>query len=53
MLRRLQRAYDEHDYDYLALFPPERAGDLYAALAARGRGDRPATRTALEAMRSR
>jgi hypothetical protein len=53
MLRNLQRAYDEQDYDVLALFAPEGAADLYAALAASRRGDRPAARTALEAMRSR
>lgn len=53
MLRNLQRAYDEQDYDVLALFAPEGAADLYAALAASRRGDRPAARTALEAMRAR
>ncbi|MGY1719536.1 DUF1028 domain-containing protein [Blastococcus sp. SYSU DS0552] len=53
MLRNLQRAYDERDYEYLALFAPEGARDLYAALAASGRGDREAARQALEAMRAR
>jgi uncharacterized Ntn-hydrolase superfamily protein len=53
MLRNLQRAYDERDYETLALFAPEGARDLYAALAASRRGDRDAARTALEAMRSR
>ncbi|WP_371821163.1 DUF1028 domain-containing protein [Blastococcus sp. PRF04-17] len=53
MLRNLQRAYAEQDYDYLALFAPEGASDLYAALAASRRGDRQATRRALEAMRAR
>ncbi|RBY96759.1 DUF1028 domain-containing protein [Blastococcus sp. TF02-8] len=53
MLRNLQRAYDERDYEYLALFAPEGARELYAALAASRRGDREAARRALEAMRSR
>jgi uncharacterized Ntn-hydrolase superfamily protein len=53
MLRNLQRAYDERDYETLALFAPEGARDLYAALAASQRGDREAARGALAAMRSR
>jgi uncharacterized Ntn-hydrolase superfamily protein len=53
VLRNLQRAYDERDYDTLALFAPEGARDLYAALAASRRGDRAAARGALEAMRER
>jgi uncharacterized Ntn-hydrolase superfamily protein len=53
LLRNLQRAYDERDYEMLALFAPEGARDLYAAVAASGRGDREAARTALEAMRAR
>jgi uncharacterized Ntn-hydrolase superfamily protein len=53
MLRNLQRAYDERDYETLALFAPVGARDLYAALAASRRGDRAAARAALEAMRSR
>jgi uncharacterized Ntn-hydrolase superfamily protein len=53
MLRNLQRAYDERDYEILALFAPEGARDLYAALAASQRGDRDAARAALEAMRAR
>ena len=53
MLRNLQVAYDERDYEHLALFAPEGARDLYAALAASHRGDRAAARDALEAMRSR
>jgi uncharacterized Ntn-hydrolase superfamily protein len=53
MLRNLQRAYDERDYETLALFAPEGARDLYAALAASRRGDRDAARSALEAMRGR
>jgi uncharacterized Ntn-hydrolase superfamily protein len=53
MLRNLQRAYDERDYEMLALFAPEGARDLYAALAASRRGDRAAARDALEAMRVR
>lgn len=53
MLRNLQRAYDEGDYETLAVFAPEGARDLYAALAASRRGDRSAARAALEAMRSR
>ncbi|MGY1635021.1 DUF1028 domain-containing protein [Geodermatophilus sp. SYSU D00742] len=53
MLRNLQRAYDERDYEHLALFAPEGARDLYAALAASQRGDRAGARAALEAMRSR
>jgi uncharacterized Ntn-hydrolase superfamily protein len=53
MLRNLQRAYDERDYETLALFAPEGARDLYAALAASRRGDRDGARTALEAMRAR
>jgi uncharacterized Ntn-hydrolase superfamily protein len=53
MLRNLQRAYSERDYDTLAVFAPEGARDLYAALAASRRGDRAAARSALEAMRAR
>ncbi|MGY1731882.1 DUF1028 domain-containing protein [Geodermatophilus sp. SYSU D01045] len=53
MLRNLQRAYDERDYETLALFAPEGARDLYAALAASRRGDRAAARAALEAVRAR
>ncbi|TKJ18393.1 DUF1028 domain-containing protein [Blastococcus sp. CCUG 61487] len=53
MLHNLQRAYDEADYETLAVFAPEGARDLYGALAASRRGDRPAARAALEAMRSR
>ncbi|SEO70506.1 DUF1028 domain-containing protein [Trujillonella endophytica] len=53
MLRNLQRAYDDRDYDTLAVFAPEGARDLYAALAASRRGDRAAARGALEAMRER
>jgi uncharacterized Ntn-hydrolase superfamily protein len=53
VLRNLQRAYDERDYETLAVFAPEGARDLYAALAASRRGDRAAARSALEAMRAR
>ncbi|MCZ2848498.1 DUF1028 domain-containing protein [Modestobacter sp. VKM Ac-2978] len=53
MLRNLQRAYDERDYETLAVFAPEGARDLYAALAASRRGDRAAARSALEAVRAR
>jgi uncharacterized Ntn-hydrolase superfamily protein len=53
MLRNLQRAYDERDYETLAVFAPEGARDLYAALAASRRGDRDGARTALESMRAR
>ena len=53
MLRNLQRAYDEGDYETLAVFAPEGARDLYAALAASRRGDRQGARSALEAMRAR
>ena len=53
VLRTLQRAYDERDYDTLALFAPEGARDLYAALAASRRGDREAARAALAAVRQR
>jgi uncharacterized Ntn-hydrolase superfamily protein len=53
LLRNLQRAYDERDYETLALFAPVGARDLYAALAASRRGDRTAARAALEAMRAR
>ena len=53
MLRNLQRAYDEGDYEMLAVFAPVGARDLYAALAASRRGDRQAARQALEAMRGR
>jgi uncharacterized Ntn-hydrolase superfamily protein len=53
MLRNLQRAYDERDYEMLALFAPEGARDLYSALAASQRGDRTGARSALEAMRAR
>jgi uncharacterized Ntn-hydrolase superfamily protein len=53
MLRNLQRAYDERDYETLAVFAPEGARDLYAALAASRRGDREAARAALLAVRSR
>jgi uncharacterized Ntn-hydrolase superfamily protein len=52
MLWNLQRAYEEQDYERLALFAPEGARDLYAALAASRRGDRPAARQALMAMRA-
>ncbi len=53
MLRNLQRAYDERDYETLAVFAPEGARALYSALAASGRGDRAAARDALLALRSR
>jgi uncharacterized Ntn-hydrolase superfamily protein len=53
MLRNLQRAYDEGDYEMLAVFAPEGARDLYAALAASRRGDRSAAKAALSAMRER
>jgi uncharacterized Ntn-hydrolase superfamily protein len=53
MLRNLQRAYDERDYETLTLFAPEGARDLYAALAASRRGDRTAARAALLAMHAR
>jgi uncharacterized Ntn-hydrolase superfamily protein len=53
MLRNLQRAYDEGDYEMLAVFAPEGARDLYAAMAASRRGDAPAARAALSAMRER
>jgi uncharacterized Ntn-hydrolase superfamily protein len=53
MLGNLQRAYDEGDYETLAVFAPVGARDLYAALAASRRGDRQAARAALEAMRER
>jgi uncharacterized Ntn-hydrolase superfamily protein len=53
MLRNLQRAYDEGDYETLAVFAPEGARDLYAALAASRRGDRQSARWALESLRSR
>jgi hypothetical protein len=53
MLRNLQRAYDESDYEMLAVFAPEGARDLYAALAATRRGDRSAAKAALSAMRER
>jgi uncharacterized Ntn-hydrolase superfamily protein len=53
MLHNLQRAYDEGDYEYLALFAPDGARELYSALAASRRGDRGAVRQALESMRDR
>ncbi|MCF6509413.1 DUF1028 domain-containing protein [Blastococcus sp. MG754426] len=53
VLRNLQRAYDERDYETLAVFAPEGARDLYAALAASQRGDRAGLRRALTAMRER
>jgi uncharacterized Ntn-hydrolase superfamily protein len=53
MLRNLQRAYEERDYETLAVFAPEGARDLYAALAASRRGDREGARAALIAVRSR
>jgi uncharacterized Ntn-hydrolase superfamily protein len=53
MLRNLQRAYDERDYETLAVFAPEGARDLYAALAASRRGDPQAVRRALERQRQR
>jgi hypothetical protein len=53
MLRNLQRAYDEGDYETLAVFAPAGARELYAALAATRRDDREAARTALEALRGR
>jgi uncharacterized Ntn-hydrolase superfamily protein len=52
-LHNLQRAYEQRDYETLAVFAPEGARDLYAALAASRRGDRPAARAALTAMRQR
>jgi uncharacterized Ntn-hydrolase superfamily protein len=52
MLRNLQRAYDERDYEMLALFAPVGARELYAALAASRRGDRTAARGALAEMRA-
>jgi uncharacterized Ntn-hydrolase superfamily protein len=53
MLRNLQRAYEDRDYETLAVFAPEGARDLYAALAASRRGDRAAARAALQAVRTR
>ena len=53
MLRNLQRAYEDRDYETLAVFAPEGARDLYAALAASRRGDRDAARAALLAVRAR
>jgi uncharacterized Ntn-hydrolase superfamily protein len=53
MLHNLQRAYAEADYETLAVFAPEGARDLYAALAASRRGDRQAARHALDALRKR
>ncbi|NEK57981.1 DUF1028 domain-containing protein [Geodermatophilus sabuli] len=53
VLRNLQRAYDERDYETLALFAPDGARDLYAALAASQRGDRDAARAALAGLRAR
>ena len=53
MLRNLQRAYDERDYETLAVFAPTGARDLYAALAASRRGDRVAARAALKAVSGR
>ena len=44
---------DERDYETLAVFAPEGARELYAALAASRRGDRVAARSALEAVRTR
>jgi uncharacterized Ntn-hydrolase superfamily protein len=53
MLRNLQRAYDEGDYETLALFAPVGARELYAALAASRRDDREGARSALAALRTR
>lgn len=53
MLRNLERAYEERDYETLAVFAPEGARELYAALAASRRGDREAARQALQEVRSR
>ncbi|MGY1746343.1 DUF1028 domain-containing protein [Blastococcus sp. SYSU D00695] len=53
VLRTLHRAFEERDYDTLAVLAPEGSRDLYAALAASRRGDRGAARGALEAMRTR
>ena len=53
MLRNLQRAYDEADYETLAVFAPEGARELYAAMAASQRGDREGARRALAALRDR
>lgn len=53
LLRNLQRAYEERDYETLAVFAPEGARELYAALSASQRGDREALRRSLEAMRQR
>ena len=51
MPRNLERAYEERDYETLAVFAPEGARELYGALAASRRGDRDAARAALEEMR--
>jgi uncharacterized Ntn-hydrolase superfamily protein len=53
LLRTLQRAYDERDHETLAVFAPEGARDLHAALAALQRGDREAARHALQELRQR
>jgi uncharacterized Ntn-hydrolase superfamily protein len=53
MLHNLQRAYDEGDYETLAVFAPEGARELYAAIAASRRGDRASARAALTALRAR
>ena len=52
MLRNLQRAYDEGDYETLAVFAPEGARELYAAIAASQRGDADGARRALAALRA-
>lgn len=53
LLRNLERAYADRDYDTLAVFAPEGARELYAALAASRRGDREAARAVLQAVRER
>ena len=50
-LHDLQRAYDERDYDHLALHAPAGVRPLYAALASSRRGDRDGARRALESVR--
>jgi uncharacterized Ntn-hydrolase superfamily protein len=53
LLRNLQRAYEQGDYETLAVFAPEGARELYAAMAASQRGDRATARAALTAMQAR
>lgn len=52
-LLRLQRAYENGDYEFLAAEAPEGVRELHGALAAAARGDREGARDALRTLRER